>query len=429
MADYRDIVALPEHRAAVIGELIRVYLEARFANPLPIGWIDPASDTPALVADACRAMRVPFTAWQQPCHRWFPEAGENLNRKFSRIRTHLNHFKRLGRVTFDVIERQDDWSAFRDAFFQQHSLRQLQADRPISFDDPRKRRFYDRIFDSEIRMHATAVRLDGEMLAGHVGFVWRDVLMLGAPSISLEHEPRSPALVLLSWIIQNAAPLGLRGFDLTIGDTEFKRRLGNQIVPVTGMEVYGSKLAYIAQSARRGIIRVAKSSLGSTLGDRAWDDRVKPAIGAITARARLAKDQGFQAVLGKTRAASPESAVLELTAADLAQPETPGHLRANRVEDLLLWTGEDAETTRAVRACARVYARQRGAGATLQTLVDDGRLLAWCFVHPPSDGCARITCLAATPELRRGDGMQRFAARVARTAVAGGASRVVLAQD
>ncbi len=152
-------------------------------------------------------------------------------------------------------------------------------------------------------------------------------------------------------------------------------------------------------------------------------------LGAITARARLAKDQGFQAVLGSTRGASPEPAVVELNAADLAQPETPGHLRANRVEDLLLWSGEDADTTRAVRECARVYARQRAAGATLQTLVDDGRLLAWCFVHPPSDGCARITHLAATPELRRGDGRQRFAARVARTAVAGGASRVLLAQD
>ena len=103
MADYRDVVAAPGFRAEVVDELLRIYLQGRFPNSLQIGWIDPQSDTPALVARACRARNVRYVSWQQPCYRWTPAEGENLNKKFSRIRTHLNHFKRLGDVTFDVV--------------------------------------------------------------------------------------------------------------------------------------------------------------------------------------------------------------------------------------------------------------------------------------------------------------------------------------
>jgi CelD/BcsL family acetyltransferase involved in cellulose biosynthesis len=426
MADYRDIVAAPEHRATVVDELIRVYLDTRFTTPLQIGWIDPASDTPALVAAACGARHVRFRAWQQPCYRWFPADGENLNKKFSRIRTHLNHFKRLGNVTFEVIERQDDWASFRDAFFQQHSLRQLQADRAVTFDDPRKRRFYDRLFDSEtVRTHATALRLDGEQLAGHVGFVWRDVLMLGAPSISLEHEPRSPALVLLSWIIQNAATLGLKGFDLTIGDTEFKRRLGNQRVEVTSIEVYGSRAAFYAHAARRRAIQLAKAGVQRVFGEHAWDDRVKSAIAAASSRLQVPHGAS---------AKRPDSArslgTIELAAADLDQATLyPGQLRENRIEDLLLWTGEDPATVRATRECARVYARQRAAGASLHTLIDGDRLLGWCFLLPPSEGAAQITVLKVTPDMQVADGARTLASAVARVALERGAQRVLVTQD
>ena len=163
------------------------------------------------------------------CWRWFPIEGENLNKKFSRVKTHLNHFKRQGEVTFDVITRPEDWQRFRDEFFQQHSLRQLQAGRDVSFDDERKQNFYDRLLaDPLVKAHVTAFRVNGRLLAGHVGLVWRDVLLLGAPSISIEDEGRSPALILISVDYSEFAGIGIEGFRPDIGDSEFKRRIGNQ---------------------------------------------------------------------------------------------------------------------------------------------------------------------------------------------------------
>lgn len=439
MADYRDIVSLPQSRAVVVDELLRVYVAGRFPNPLQIGWIDPASNTPALVATACRARGIPTFAWQQPCYRWTPVAGENLNKKFSRVRTHLNHFKRLGNVTFDVVSDADGWAAFRTAFFEQHTLRQLQADRAVSFDDLRKRRFYDRLFDStDVQLHATALRLDGELLSGHVGLLWRDVLMLGAPSISIEHEPRSPALVLLSWIIQNAGRLGLKGLDLTIGDTEFKRRLGNGCVRVTAIQVYGSRASYHARLARREATAIVKGVTAAALGKDGWNTKVRPVLDRAGRRLALAQQRGVAAAVQdfwhRDGGARQVASTREITREDLRAFEDAGdtawQIHNNRVHDLLRWNGTSAETDRAIRRCARSYARERNAGATLHTLCVDGALAGWCFSRRQADnGVATIKGLNVTEAFRSGDAGRALLARVAQAAFDAGATRVLLQQD
>lgn len=440
MADYRDIVAQPGARAAVTTELLRVYHQGRFPNPLQIGWIDPASDTPQLVADACRSLGLPFTAWQQPCYRWFPVEGENLSKKFSRVRTHLNHFKRMGNVTFDVITDGDEWTAFRDAFFQQHSLRQLQADRTTSFDDPRKQRFYDRLFDtSTFQTHVAALRIDGQLLSGHIGIAWRDVLMLGAPSISLEHEQRSPALVLISWIIQNADSLGFKGFDLTVGDTDFKKRLGNQCVNVTMIEVYGRKHTYYAKALRSRGVAVAKRAVARLSGEGAWKTRVKPALDAAARHVAVARQDGMAAAvrtaLGRPVQGIPREPLIitseSVHSLEATSAETPAwQSHENRVEDLLLDTGAAATTARAVRGCARDYSRQRAAGATFHSLTVGDALAAWCFsLGSAETGEAAVTSLFTVPEWRARGAEAALLARVAHSALAAGATRVVVSRD
>lgn len=437
MADYRDIVAAPGYRQAVVDALLRTYLEGRFANPLSIGWLDPASDTAALVAKACRDLDVRFISWQQPCYRWTPRAGENLNKKFSRLRPHMNYFKRVGNLAFEVVSGPEEWPAFRDRFFEQHSLRQLQADRPLVFDDPRKREFYDRVFESpEVQTHVTAMRLDDELLAGHVGFVWRDVLMLGAPSIAIEHETRSPALILLSWIMQHAPELGLEGFDLTIGNTEFKRRLGNSCVKVTAIELFGRRSAYYLRTARREATAIAKGVAAAALGRDAWETHVRPAVHRVVEHAAAARTHGLGSALLEALkgggGADRSSAERVLRPEDLQSiADTPANrswqIHQNCVSDLLKWDRSDAHATRAVRQCARAYARKRSAGATFHTVSADGQLMAWCFSRlSDGDGVLTIENVEASRNGRRLGADRALLAMVAHAGFASDATRVVV---
>jgi CelD/BcsL family acetyltransferase involved in cellulose biosynthesis len=276
MADYRDIVALPGFREQVASELVRHYLHLGTSAPLQVGWIDPSSDTAALLARICARRGLRQTVRRQPCWRWFPPAPSKPSaQKF------LNWYKRNGAVSFEVIESEPDWVRFRDAFYRQHTLRQIQAGRPKIFDETH-RAFYDALFHApDIQSHVTAFCLNGEVLAGHFGYVWRGVLLFGPPSIRLEDEQRSPAIILLSWIIQNAERLGLRGFDLTIGDSDFKKRLGNQCVELSMVEIHASAATYHLQAARDGSVRVAKRLIERAAGPDAWKSYVKAAGPAL----------------------------------------------------------------------------------------------------------------------------------------------------
>lgn len=399
MADYRDIVALPGHRALVLSELVRCYLDGGFPNPLPLGWIDPASDTAALAMALCHARGLPFTVRRQPCWRWFPPPPAKPSaQKF------LNWYKRNGTVSFDVIDTEPAWERFREAYYRQHSLRQIQAGRQTSFDDTRKAALYEQLFHSpDVQCHVTAFSLDGEMLAGHFGYVWRGVLLLGPPSIRLEDEQRSPAVILLSWIIQNAAQLGLAGFDLTIGESDFKKRLGNQCVELTMIEIHGRKRAYYAQAARDGVVRAARRAVERIAGDEAWKTKVKPAAAWLAyKRERLAEmgmvealRTGAQAVArsiyecrdGLVYTMTPEQ--LRPIAPKLASGESC-EVHENRIDDVLLWNGTSPHTASLLTHCARTFARSLNAGRTLHTIVVGGKLAGWGYSYLPTEP-ARLT--------------------------------------
>jgi CelD/BcsL family acetyltransferase involved in cellulose biosynthesis/GNAT superfamily N-acetyltransferase len=451
MADYRDIVALPGYRGLVIAEVLATYLRGKFPNPLQLGWCDPASDTPGIAEALCRAQRLPYTFRRHPCWRWFPPPPAKPSaQKF------LNWYKRNGTVSFDVIDDTSTWERFRETYYRQHSLRQIQAGRQTSFDDARKAAFYEALFRSpDVRCHVTAFSLNGEMLAGHFGYVWRGVLLLGPPSIRLEDEQRSPAVILLSWIIQNAAPLGLAGFDLTIGDSDFKRRLGNQCVELTMIEIHRSRRAYYAQGARDGIVALAKACFERLAGPGTWRTKVKPAAAWLSyKRERIAEMgivQSVRVALGAVLATIYErrdGLVYAIAAADLRPVEpalAPGDtfdVHDNQIDDLLLWNGSSPSTASLLTHCARTYARNRHAGRTLHTIVVGGRLAGWGYSYLPSEpaqltetpgarlefepGAASLYDFHVLPEFRGRRIYQALLTDILRKRFAAGASRAYI---
>ena len=411
MADYRDVVARPGYREQTIGELIRHYIDGAFAGPLPIGWIDPASDTPALVRKVCAARRLHCSVRRQPCWRWLPPAPAKPSaQKF------LNWYKRNGTVRFEVVDSDDKWKRFRDEYYRQHSLRQIQAGRSKVFDDARKRALYEEIFHSdEIPVQVTAFCHNGQMLAGHFGRVWRGVLLLGPTSIRLEDEQRSPAVILLSWIIQNAEPLGLKGFDLTIGDSDFKGRLGNQCVDVTMIEVHAKSRGYYMQAARDRIVKLARAGVEHVAGEGTWKRKVKPGAAWLAYKRQRFDEMGSWPAV-KTAFAAAIATVYEsrvglvysITAEQLqpAQPKLAQgetyQVHDNQIEDLLLWHGRSPSTQRLLTHCARSYSRVRNTGRTFHTIVVNGKLAGWGYSYLPAEPAHLTETPGATLECEAG---------------------------
>jgi CelD/BcsL family acetyltransferase involved in cellulose biosynthesis len=398
MADYRDIVAIPGSRELVVTELVRSYISGRFSNVLEVGWLDPKSDTPELLMKAARAFGVHATTRHQPCWRWFPPPPAKPSaQKF------LNWYNRNGTVSFEVVTSPRAWNEFKSEYYRQHSLRQIQVGRDTSFDDSRRTTFYDALFTSlDVQCHVSAFRVNGQMLAGHFGYVWRGVLLLGPPSIRLEDEQRSPAVILLAWIIQNASKLGLAGFDLTIGESDFKARLGNQRVQLTTVELHGRQRTYIARVSRRLTVGIAKTVLAAVAGEDAWKRQVKPFAARLLAARRSVAEDGIPSLLltgirRTTRSIYEKrtTCVYSLTKVAFQPFEAEAtlahiiHVNDNCIEDLLLLRHRSFEACTAVAACARSYSRDRGLKRSLHTVMVNGELAGWMYSHQ-SDGPVRL---------------------------------------
>jgi CelD/BcsL family acetyltransferase involved in cellulose biosynthesis len=390
MADYRDIVALPGERELVVDALLREYITGCYSSPFDVGWLDPRSDTANLLTFMARKHGLHTFVRHQPCWRWFPPPPAKPSaQKF------LNWYKRHGEVSFQVVTSVADWHQFKCEYYDQHSLRQLQAARGTTFSDARRTAFYDALFsEGEVECHVSAFRFNSRMLAGHFGYVWRNTLLLGPPSIHLEEEQRSPAVILFGWIIQNASRMGLAGFDLTIGESSFKARLGNECVQLTTVELHRGRGRHLARLARRQVMTTAKRVVTKVGGDTAWNrstthfssfwrglqaSLAEEGVGTTVIRgARIARALFVDARRTDIYCLAPNPSVPPRHSEFFENFE----MRDNCIEDLLRLRSTSFNAREARSSCARSYARARARSQSLHTLLVNGELAGWLYSEP-----------------------------------------------
>ncbi|HEX8163313.1 MAG TPA: GNAT family N-acetyltransferase [Pyrinomonadaceae bacterium] len=397
MSDYRDVLALPQHKQMVVEHLLRFYRAGNFPTPLRLGPMLPESNTVALARAACKrvpgANVIPRT---HPGWRWWPtdnSAAEFVKKKS--VRQAIKHYQRQGEVRLERVESAAAWHEFKHEFFDQHSLRQMYAGRPVSFTDGMKQAFYESlIINNPADVHAVTLSVGGRIVAAHYGPVRDGVLYWGAPAFDIRETQRSPGLVLLAMIIQDAQRLGLRGIDLTIGVEEYKKRFSNSHVELPTVEIYGRR-QYYAQVLRDRSVAGSKLLVAKLRGPEAWDgikarldERVEqarrlPELGARESLARLTR-RVANAVGERARWLTLIAAPSDLLPAEpvLGEGEVCS-FNEDELRDLLRWQGASQETGREISARVRRAPDELRKGRTLHTVLVNGRLAGWGWSYWP----------------------------------------------
>jgi CelD/BcsL family acetyltransferase involved in cellulose biosynthesis/ribosomal protein S18 acetylase RimI-like enzyme len=398
MSDYRDVIALPQHKQTVIASLLRFYCAGGFSQPLRLGPMLPESDTAAHVLAAGRdvpgAYAIPRS---HPGWRWWPSDGapSDFVKKKS-IRQAIKHYERQGAVRVARIDTVEDWHEFKHEFFDQHSIRQIYAGRRPSFNSGMKQSFYDALMlNSPGAVHVVALRVADRIIAAHYGPVHDRVLYWGAPAFDIREAQRSPGLVLLALIIQNAEQLGLRGIDLTIGVEEYKRRFSSSSVTLPTVEIYCGRRRYYGQVLRDRAVDGAKLLVGKAKGPAAWE-QAKGHLDRVGERAQKLREFGIKEScirMGRraVTAVGERARWLTLSVTPAAlQPVEPAlsagescSFHTDELRDMLKWDGPSAETARAIAALVRRAPVDMRNGRTLHTLLVAGRLACWGWSYWP----------------------------------------------
>ncbi len=398
MSDYRDVLALPQHKQTVVSELLQFYCAGKFPDPLRLGPMLPESNTVGLARTACNGVAKAYAISRtHPGWRWWPidnSAAEFVKKKS--VRQAIKYYQGQGAVRLERIETVEAWHEFKHEFFDQHSLRQVYAGRPASFNDSMKQTFYEALIrNNPDTVHVVALRVADRIIAAHYGPIRDGVLYWGAPSFDIREFKRSPGLVLLALIMQDAERLGLRGIDLTIGVEEYKRRFSNSHAELPTVEIYGGRLPYYAQVLRDTAVTVAKMLVAKLRGPQGWD-RTKAYLGKMAEQAQRLPELGVKNSLVRitrrgANAIGERAKWLTLiaTPADL-QPAEPVlgagescSFNTDELRDLLRWRGPSLETAREISARVQRAPEDLRKGRTLHTVLVNGRLACWGWSYWP----------------------------------------------
>jgi len=421
MTDYRDVVARPERRAAVLNELLRFIRSGGFRNVLLVGPSLPESETPQLLLRLCPENGAHAVYRSNHGWRWWPEqATEDPEYK---MRYAIRCLKRQGELTFSVIQADEEWNALRDEFYDQNSLRQIFGGRAVTFHRECKRRFFDDVMRGPAG-HAIALRVNGELVAGHAGFVHRDVLYWSAPSFDIRQRRNSPGVVLMALALKNLKGWGLRGLDLTMGEGDLKERFSTERVDLHGVEIHPRASTYYSRAIR---LR-ATGFLRGIAGEDAWEHKLKPRLRAAVSALRRMRGAGIRGALRAAKIVAPAPPIeYAARAGDLREPVAANvTLRHNRISDLLRCdVGAHSE---ALSAAARACADMNAAACFHSMLVDD-RLAGWVFTAV-RDGAAHVENAWLLPEFRgRGLGAALLAGAARYALACGGWARMSISAD
>lgn len=154
---------------------------------------------------------------------------ETVNK--SRKRKQTRFFEKSGELRFHQCASEAEILGYLDSFFEQHKARRARTGAPSQFLDPAQRSFY-RDLVRKLLPHGwlrfDVVLYNGDPLAFHFGFEYRNRLIFYKPTFDVTFSSRSPGEVLIQFLLMDAIDRKLEEFDFTVGSEPYKYRFANR---------------------------------------------------------------------------------------------------------------------------------------------------------------------------------------------------------
>lgn len=420
VADYKDIVTAPEFRERLIETLLRYIRSAGAGHTVYFGSTHPDSESPAIltgIAGKCgvRTIQKINSGW-----RWWPSEQTEDPMKKKSVRYPINYFKRQGELCAQHLQTLEEWDAFKEQFFRQHTLRQIYGGRPVAFDSPERRAFFDGLVRTPYA-HITALRLNDELIAGHIGYVYKKVLYWGAPSFDIRYNQYSPNLVLLVLTMQNAEAWGLDGIDLTVGKGDLKERFSTSRADVPYIEIYPKPQSYYSRVLRMRAAELLKPML-ARWSETALGRRVRLLLGSPSGGPKKTEAEVPQAQVPLVRLTATADSLRDIE--PRLESGESWAIHENQIYDLLQRTVMQDEGAEQITKAARNYTDALKQGKAFHTLLVGDRLAAWGYAGRDKD-VVTLEDFYTLPEFRGRRLAGALATRIARGHLEKGAVEAV----
>jgi CelD/BcsL family acetyltransferase involved in cellulose biosynthesis len=196
-----------------------------------------------------------------PCRILGNEPEDRKATNKSSLRRHYNWFRKAGDLRFHRCASQSEIYQYLDRFFDQHLARREFAGTYSQFQCPDQRDFFVNLVESLFPqgwLKFDVLLFNGEPLAFHFGFEYRNRFIWYKPTFDVAYANRSPGEVLIKSLLEDAVNRGLEEFDFTVGSEPFKFRFANKTRFTNRLIVFRSRYAYWWYEARDIVAKIRR---------------------------------------------------------------------------------------------------------------------------------------------------------------------------
>ncbi len=193
---------------------------------------------------------------------------ESMRKKANKSK--LNRLTRRGKITFERVADDAEFATLLDQMIPLYELRQGAAHDALPFrEDPLKKSFYLALQRETDLLHVTALRVDDELVAAHVGFCSRNTVLVGMPAQSPRYTRHSAGKLLFFELALLLEQEGVDALDLTPGG-EYKDRFATHSDEASVLTIVFSRTgAWRHRQQRRLIDTVKRRGLSTEAVKRA----------------------------------------------------------------------------------------------------------------------------------------------------------------
>lgn len=291
---------------------------------------------------------------------------ESVRKKSNRSR--LNRLGKEGTLSFERIADAEDFGRALEAISTLCDFRQGGAHGVLPFhEDPRKKAFYTAMMEQPGLLHATVLRLIGQIVAAHIGQCNKREVVLGLLTHSPFFARHSVGKLHILLLGQRLEQDSFQALDLTPGG-EYKDRFASHYDEAHVLRVFFSRSGALAFHARRAMVNLFKRFIGT--------DRIKHALQVARHKARLTRSRAIPGKLWhllKRFVHEQREYRIYRYAAEVVPRPLGGIMHRDCLQDLILYA--PAEAWQPPRdQFLREVARHLEEGGHVYTHVEGGRL-------------------------------------------------------
>jgi CelD/BcsL family acetyltransferase involved in cellulose biosynthesis len=353
--------------------------------------------------------------WSGHCHvgrlaRGLTEIGDGSGFKDTlrkKKQSKINRLKRLGDLRLERIHDPGELGTVFDEIVQYQTLR-LRAihNLPNVPNDPLKKTFHMNLMRLPRMLHATALRVNDELISAQIHFYNRDQVLLWLITHSPFYARYSPGELHTLMIGAELAKEDVRVFDLTPGGN-YKDRYATNYDEVYVITVFFNRVRRIRYKLKRRLAEAAKSAVRVlNVTPEQARDAFSTFLDLRQKWLRLRPADLISECLRKLKRSLWYEDELCVYAYNLGQPRSQPDLQAmkrDQVSDLLVYQPTEAWQP-PVNKFMRRALENLEAGHRVYTRVEDGKLAQYCWLiesrsqKSPSPGSMDEKGLALPPD-------------------------------